>query len=316
VTRQFPHISVVICTHNPRPESFRRVNAALAAQSLPRESWELIIVDNCSNPPLREQRAALGIPADAVVLTEGELGLTPARLAGIGVARAEVIVFVDDDNVLAPDYLSVAAEIMAAEPRLGAVGGVIHAEYEEQPRKAVSGSLWLLGIRDFGCRPIRALIYDQVGPWEPIGAGMVIRADVAHRYRQAASNGTRRSLDRRGASLGSCGDTDMARCAPDLGFYLGYEPRLSLVHLIPKFRVKPRYLVRLHRALARTGTILDRIRTDSPGPLTSASARLWYWISALRRVPSLSVFRTAARFADAWGRYEARKTRLDAGNGN
>ena len=39
---------------------------------------------------------------------EDELGLTPARLRGVAEAVAELLVFVDDDNILDPDYLEQA----------------------------------------------------------------------------------------------------------------------------------------------------------------------------------------------------------------
>ena len=48
-----PVISVVIPTHNPRMDYLRRVLEALRGQTLPREQWEIIVVDNGSRVPLR-----------------------------------------------------------------------------------------------------------------------------------------------------------------------------------------------------------------------------------------------------------------------
>jgi cellulose synthase/poly-beta-1,6-N-acetylglucosamine synthase-like glycosyltransferase len=48
-------LSVVICAHNPRPPYLARVLDALAAQTLPKEEWELLLVDNGSEPELRRQ---------------------------------------------------------------------------------------------------------------------------------------------------------------------------------------------------------------------------------------------------------------------
>ena len=42
-------VSVIICTHNPRPDAFRRVLDSLAAQTLPKAQWELLLVDNASD---------------------------------------------------------------------------------------------------------------------------------------------------------------------------------------------------------------------------------------------------------------------------
>lgn len=54
---------------------------------------------------------------------EEELGLSVARRRGIREARGEIVVFVDDDNVLAPDYLDHARSIMQ-DASIGALGGV------------------------------------------------------------------------------------------------------------------------------------------------------------------------------------------------
>ena len=49
-----PAVSVVISTHNPRMDFLARVIEALKQQTLPREQWELLIVDNGSTQPLAE----------------------------------------------------------------------------------------------------------------------------------------------------------------------------------------------------------------------------------------------------------------------
>ena len=41
-------VSVAICTHNPRRDYLRRALAALEAQTLARDRWELVMVDNAS----------------------------------------------------------------------------------------------------------------------------------------------------------------------------------------------------------------------------------------------------------------------------
>jgi cellulose synthase/poly-beta-1,6-N-acetylglucosamine synthase-like glycosyltransferase len=48
-------LSVIICSHNPRPDYLRRVLGALKAQTLPKERWELLFIDNASKEPLAEK---------------------------------------------------------------------------------------------------------------------------------------------------------------------------------------------------------------------------------------------------------------------
>lgn len=267
-------LSVLLCTHNPEATRLRQVLQGLAAQTLDPRLWELVVIDNASSPSLSPDLLKAAQQPRTRLLREPELGLTPARLAGIAAAEADLLVFVDDDNVLAPTYLQQAVGLMQREPRVGAAGGILEGCFEVPPPRWCLGHLDLLGIRNFGDRPIQALVYNQVGPWEPIGAGMVIRTVIARQYAQLAHDPIRRQLDRRGAGLGSCGDTDMARCAPDLGYFLAYEPSLRLKHLIPAFRLRYGYMLRLVRALKCSGILLDRVRTGYPTPLITLPERI------------------------------------------
>ena len=288
-------ISVLLCTHNPDLSRLDRCLAGLSQQSLAGSLWELLVIDNASSPPLSRERFQLAGSVQLRLIREPQLGLTPARLAGIAAARGDLLVLVDDDNVLAPDYLVNALALMEAEPFVGAAGGILEGEYEVTTPEWIGPYLNLLGIRDFGPRPIRALIYNQVGPWEPIGAGMVIRRNVALHYTHLASDPLRRQLDRRGAGLASCGDTDMARCGPELGYYLAYEPSLRLVHLIPAFRLRFGYMLRLVYGIKRSG-ILPR----SP-PFWSTSPNTWsnHGLSKIWSRSAATIHATATHLAAA-----------------
>src|SRR5690348_3295184 len=107
---QVIELSVVICSHNPRPEYFSRVLNALRQQSLPKDFWELIVVDNSSAVPLPSCWDLSWHPRGRHV-EENELGLSAARHRAMKDASSDLLVFVDDDNVLDPTYLSEAIEV-------------------------------------------------------------------------------------------------------------------------------------------------------------------------------------------------------------
>src|SRR4030095_1866009 len=107
-TNSIPRLSVAICTHNPRADYFARTLDGLRAQTLSRNEWELLIVDNASAPPLAPD---LSWHPRGRIVREERAGLTPARTCAIRSTIADLIVFVDDDNVLAPDYLALCLEI-------------------------------------------------------------------------------------------------------------------------------------------------------------------------------------------------------------
>jgi glycosyltransferase involved in cell wall biosynthesis len=304
-------LSVLLCTHNPHPGRLARCLEGLRAQTLAREAWELVVIDNASVPPLTEAMFRAAEAGDLRVIQEAELGLTPARLAGIAAAQGDVLVFVDDDNVLAPNYLANALAFFDAELRIGAAGGILEGEFEVPPPQWMAPHLNLLGIRDFGPRPIQALIYDQVGPWEPIGAGMVVRLPVARHYARIAVDPRRRSLDRRGRGLASCGDTDMARCAPELGFALAYEPSLRLLHLMPAARLRYRYMLQLVHGIKRSGILLDRIRTGRPAALPTPLAAAGRFLIQGLRLFSPNLRQWLLALAALRGEIQARRVRLE-----
>src|SRR4051812_12592949 len=101
-------ISVITCTHNPRREYLAKVVEALKAQTLALDRWEYLLIDNASAAE-RKPTVELSWHPHARLAHEPKLGLTAARLLGIAEARGSLLVFVDDDNVLPPDFLETAA---------------------------------------------------------------------------------------------------------------------------------------------------------------------------------------------------------------
>lgn len=266
-------LSVIICTHKPRLDLLSWTLEAIAAQTL--TDWELIIVDNRSTPPVDLDAT---LPARLKPITrlirEEEPGLSAARCAGISIARGELLVFVDDDNALAPDYLAQAQTIAARHPELGSFGGKSEAYYECQPSDWLRPLLCNLGVRDYGNDPIVSR-ESEWGYWEPIGAGMVVRRSVAlaflkfYREQQDAQH-----LGRKGDSLASCEDSLIAYLSIQQGYANAYQPALQLTHFIKDFRVSPSYLARLMLAMGGSYGRLQIIKGKS-GPTLSleASAR-------------------------------------------
>src|ERR1700756_4229555 len=105
-----PELSIIICTHNPRLDYLSRALEALRLQTLPMAEWELLVIDNASRPAAAAL-VSLAWHFNARHIREEVLGLTPARLRGIQEAQGQLLVFVDDDILLDPDYLTNAVGI-------------------------------------------------------------------------------------------------------------------------------------------------------------------------------------------------------------
>jgi glycosyltransferase involved in cell wall biosynthesis len=237
-----PEISVIICTHNPRKVSLDRVLEALRGQSFPMERWELLLIDNKSSEPLAD-RVDLGWHSAGRVVREEELGLTQARVRGIRESLGELLVFVDDDNVLRKDYLERAVQISHEWPKLGAWSGRVVPEYEVPPPTHLKPYLFMLCIRE-----VEADLWGNAENYDstPWGAGMCVRKKVATQYSaDVISDPVKAMLDRRGTSLASSGDIDLARTSLKMGLGTGVFPRLALTHLIPKSRLSNDYILKL-----------------------------------------------------------------------
>lgn len=250
-----PELSVLICTHNPRADYYNRVLAALRAQTLPRERWELLVIDNGSAVPVQAEGAR--------VICEPQLGVTHARIRGIAESTAELIVFNDDDNLLAPDYLERALEIAQQWPMLGTWGGQAIPEWEEAPADWTRGYWNWFGVRTFIERTWSNMP-DSMAT-HPFGAGMCVRRQVAEAYQQAlAADPRRRALGRTGKQLIGSEDADVCFTAADLGLGNGLFPELVLTHLIARHRVQEDYLLRLIEALTFSHSLLLHLRGAPP----------------------------------------------------
>ncbi len=250
-----PMLSVIICTHNPRPEYFRRCLTALERQTLSRQNWELILIDNASAPD-RAPKPDLSWHLQQRIVKEDKLGLTPARLRGIHEAKGDVLVFVDDDNVLDADYLEQVARIAQSMPFLGSWSGQCRPEFEKEPEAWTRRYWGNLSIREFD-RDVWSNL-PRLGETMPYGAGLCVRRDVAQYYVHLHQSGRRSfQFDRTGESLISGGDNDLAACACEVGMSVGLMHALKLIHLIPADRLTEEYLARLAEGIHFSGVLLD-----------------------------------------------------------
>jgi hypothetical protein len=182
------------------------------------------------------------------------MSLTPARLKGIQESRAEILVFIDDDNILNPDYLCHVVTIGQEFPFLGVWGGIIEPEFEVTPPEWTLPYWEFLAIRSFD-RDLWSNLHGSLTA--PCGAGMCMRQSIALAYlERLQADPIRQTLGRKGKTLSSCEDTDIAYFACAQGFGSGQFTRLTLTHLIPQSRLTLEYFTQLAKGLYRSYQIL------------------------------------------------------------
>src|SRR4051812_37183713 len=118
-------LSVIVPVRNGAATLARALRAILASD-LPRDRFELIVVDDGSTDG---SAAIAGRHADTVVRLSGQhSGLAYARNRGAELAAGEAVVFVDADIMIRPDTLSRMLENLNAHSGLGAISARLDAQ--------------------------------------------------------------------------------------------------------------------------------------------------------------------------------------------
>lgn len=257
--------SVILCTHNPRPDYLRRALDALRAQVYPQEKWELLLIDNASAKPVAEEWDLSWHP-NGRHIREEELGHSPARQRGIREAHSDLLVFVDDDNLLDANYLSEAVRIKHAWPQLGVWGGSIVPEFEIAPPEHLRRHVGVLALREI--TSARWSNVPTCADAEPWGAGLCVRNLVATAYCRLYARSELRLTGRVGKQLLSGEDTEICFVSCRLGLGMGLFPTLKVVHLIPVRRIEEGYLVSIAEGIHTSILLLSfkwrGVRPPSP----------------------------------------------------
>lgn len=279
------HLTVALCTYRPLTKHITRCLAGLRGQHLPAAAWELLFV--CDGPT-RESIEALGVDWHPRVtfLPETGKGIAKARLQALrrfaDDDRSGLLLFVDDDNVLAPDFLEKGVEIAAHEPRLGCWGGQLLAEFEEPPPEWTQEYAKYIAVFPLE-RARRATIF-QKGDFDavPPTAGMFLRKEVARHFLHLVDSHPERMALGGTRANPLCGeDMDIGLSAFDIGLEVARFPELKLTHLIPPNRLTEEYIARLLTSIRAGTLVLEAIRGF--GLPKTGTLKLWMdWLRAHR----------------------------------
>jgi glycosyltransferase involved in cell wall biosynthesis len=121
-----PTVSVIIPTYN-RKDWLRQTLESLVKQDYPPEKFEVLVVDDGSTDGTEEITSS-AFPFRLKYFWQTNQGDAAARNKGVLQSRADILLFIDDDILLAPDYLSNLLK-----------------EHEQSPCRIVVGTdhLWL-----------------------------------------------------------------------------------------------------------------------------------------------------------------------------
>jgi glycosyltransferase involved in cell wall biosynthesis len=148
-----PLISIIICTRD-RPGLLAVTLDHVAALLPPlRAAWELIVVDNGSDPATATTVANRVGEMPVRLLREPEPGLSHARNRALEAASGDWLVFTDDDVAVPPTWLRSYEAAFEANPDAAFWGGPIRAEVD--------------GMSDDVLAPYRAAVHGALVHLEP-----------------------------------------------------------------------------------------------------------------------------------------------------
>lgn len=237
-------LTVALCTYN-RADFLRQTLAGLARQNFPRDQFEVLVIDNNSLDHTATVVAefANSNPAPRHVL-ETQQGLDYARNRAIAEARGDIIIFGDDDILVAPDWLTqlLTPFSTAQSGLIGAVGGeVIPVFPDGLPPWVAEWHAPLAFRKDAGPLPSRH---------SPMGANLAIPREVFARVGIFHP-----ALDRAAGNYFSGGDSEMVRRIRAAGLEIWFAPRAAVRHQMPASRTTFRYAARHAFDSARSRTI-------------------------------------------------------------
>jgi glycosyltransferase involved in cell wall biosynthesis len=243
-----PLIEIVICTYN-RANDLDRCLDKLARQEADIDAWSVTVVDNnCSDstPQVVARHQSLGNLPRLRCIHEARQGLTPARQRGIMASRAPWVAFVDDDCLVAPDWVSSALGCVLRHEDAAGVGGVVSPSWGGIPAAHVARHGWLFAQQDHGQAdvPVESLV----------GAGMIVNRGA---LTDCGWVDEPYLADRTGLGYTSGGDVEICFRMTSTGRRLWYCPCMRIEHVVSRQRQRLRSLMGLAYGLGAGASLVN-----------------------------------------------------------
>lgn len=205
------------------------------------DAYEVVVVENTRGRPrlghLQLVETETGVSVRHV--HEPSQGLHHARHRGARVARADLLVYVDDDVIVHPGWLRAMIEPFQEEP-VAIVGGKVAAHWQDQPPAWVSELPALyLSLLDLGDERV-----DLAWPSGVLGCNMAVRRQILWEVRGFNPDAVGQG---RAKWLRGDGETGLHRKVFAAGYRVVYNPEAWLHHVIPPERLTTDYF--LERAM-------------------------------------------------------------------
>jgi glycosyltransferase involved in cell wall biosynthesis len=229
----------VVCSYD-RLHYVQRCVEALTRQSVGRGSFEIILVDNGSSPPVAvEMERIVEALSNARLVRLEAAGLSLARNEGARAASGDYVAYIDDDAMATPDWIEQIRHVLAERGcRPVVLGGKVLPIWESP-----LPDWWPVSLRGV----LSIIEHDGAGEYRtdalpatlaPYGVNMILRRDVMLQH-----GGFDEALGRHGLMLLSDEDVQLAWRLQDAGLSTIYDSRVVVRHSIQAKRLTPDWLI-------------------------------------------------------------------------
>ena len=225
-------ISAVICTYK-RADYLREALRSLCEQTLERDQFEVLVVDNAVEDETKElvrEFEKTGLPVRYV--PEIEVGLNRARNTGLKSAAGKYVAYLDDDARANAHWLEALLRAFQST-EAAVVGGRVWLDWRgEKPSWVPERLLAMFTYVDHGDSAHELGVDEYL-----VGANLAFEKDALN-----AIGGFDPNLDRQGRLLLSGGDTRAVEQFRHNGRIVYYEPAAFVWHSVLQSRKRPRWL--------------------------------------------------------------------------
>lgn len=243
--------SFVTCTYN-RAEHLPKTLMALCEQTLLREDYEIVVVDNNSTDNTAEvcERFVKDYTLKQIrYFKELNQGLSHALNRGIKEARGEYIIYVDDDETIGKKHLERLGEYLNHFDDAELCASPVVPIYEgEEPRWMSVFTQRLIGGYFNAGKKVKILSKSAY----PGTGHTIIKREL---YAKFGTYNT--ELGRKGASLMGAEDKDMAFRLIDNNVKCYYFPDIPIYHHIPAYKLTDDFFSKITYSIGKS----ERVRT-------------------------------------------------------
>lgn len=252
--------TVAIPTYNGAnrfPEVLDKLRQQTTVDSL---SWEVILVDNNSTDNtaqvFQDYQKTWDLDIPLRYEFEPQQGAAFARQRAVEMSHAELIGFLDDDNLPSENWVYSACKFAQEYPQAGAFGSQIHGQFESPPSEEVKPLLAFLAIVERGDQPLE---YSSNSNLLPPSAGLVVR-------KQAWLTSVPENLILTGRVDGNwltSEDLETLSYIRKNGWKIWYNPQMEIEHKIPDSRLQRSYLLSLIRGIGLSRYVTRTLKFPS-----------------------------------------------------